>query len=51
MLKEDDEDRWSSFVKPLQADLNATPSRATKKSPIELLMGYKQIQQIIAYAT
>lgn len=41
LVKEGDEYKWIKFVKPLQADLNATPSKATMKSPIELLMGYK----------
>lgn len=41
MVKEGEENKWSTFVKKLQADLNATQSKATLKSPIELLMGYK----------
>lgn len=41
MVTVGEEHKWSKFVKPLQADLNATQSKATSKSPIELLMGYK----------
>lgn len=35
------ENKWDTFVKPIQSILNCTTNKTTRRSPLEVLAGYK----------